>query len=174
MDTLGVVERAHSLAQLVPEAELDLLVAGAYLHDVGYAPALAYTGFHPLDGAVFLRSLSRDRLACLVAHHSGARAEAEARGLARELDEFAEEQSRVADALTYCDLVTVSDGAPTAPAVRLSHVIAPYGSDHPVGRTVIRSRDDDMLTRVRAVDAWSDRHPRPSSRAGPDTADKRQ
>ncbi len=31
------------------------LVAAAYLHDIGYAPELAITGFHPLDGARHLR-----------------------------------------------------------------------------------------------------------------------
>jgi len=31
------------------------LVAAAWLHDIGYAPGLAVTGFHPLDGARFLR-----------------------------------------------------------------------------------------------------------------------
>jgi len=29
----------------------------AYLHDIGYAEPLVDTGFHPLDGAVYLRGL---------------------------------------------------------------------------------------------------------------------
>ena len=33
----------------------DQLVTAAWLHDIGYAPGLAVTGFHPLDGARFLR-----------------------------------------------------------------------------------------------------------------------
>ncbi|MEU1246116.1 hypothetical protein [Micromonospora arida] len=33
-----------------------LLEAPAILHDVGYAPHLAKTGFHPLDGAVYLKA----------------------------------------------------------------------------------------------------------------------
>ncbi|MGH2544703.1 MAG: phosphohydrolase, partial [Ardenticatenaceae bacterium] len=28
----------------------DALVASAWLHDIGYAPDLVMTGFHPLDG----------------------------------------------------------------------------------------------------------------------------
>ena len=48
------------------------LVAAAYLHDVGYAPELALTGFHPLDGGRFLREQGQEDLALLVAHHSGA------------------------------------------------------------------------------------------------------
>jgi HD superfamily phosphodiesterase len=43
-----------------------VLVAACYLHDIGYALALARGGFHPLDGARFLRALGRERLACLV------------------------------------------------------------------------------------------------------------
>ena len=61
----------------------ELLIAAAYLHDIGYAPELEDTGFHPLDGARWLRAQGQERLACLVAHHSGAWFEAEARGLAR-------------------------------------------------------------------------------------------
>jgi hypothetical protein len=34
----------------------DVLVAAAWLHDVGYAPELAVTGFHPLDGAQHLEA----------------------------------------------------------------------------------------------------------------------
>jgi hypothetical protein len=33
----------------------DDLVAAAWLHDIGYAPELAQTGFHPLDGACWAR-----------------------------------------------------------------------------------------------------------------------
>jgi HD domain len=146
--TLGVVERARSFSDVLPVTELDVLVAAAYLHDMGYAPSLARTGLHALDGACFLRSVGRERLACLVAHHSGARAEAEERGLSEALNEFPEERSLVADVLTYCDLATTPDGARTAPAARLSDVVARYGDDHPVGRSAVRSRDE-LLDRVR-------------------------
>jgi HD superfamily phosphodiesterase len=45
----------------------DVLVAAAFLHDVGYAPSLNRLGFHPGDGARFLRGHGQDRLAYLVA-----------------------------------------------------------------------------------------------------------
>jgi hypothetical protein len=96
--TVGVVEQARSCAGVLPESEFDVLVAAAYLHDVGYAPELAGTGFHPLDGARFLRQVGRQRLACLVAYHSGARAEAEERGLLAWLEGFPEEKSLFAGA----------------------------------------------------------------------------
>jgi predicted HD phosphohydrolase len=54
--------------------EDDVLIAAAYLHNIGYAPTRA-DGFHPLDGTVHLRELGVERLAGLVAHHSGAETE---------------------------------------------------------------------------------------------------
>jgi hypothetical protein len=129
-------------------SELDVLLATAYLHDVGYTPELARTGFHPLDGASFLRRLGRERLACLVAHHSGARAEAEERGLLDQHEAFAEERSLVADALTYCDLRTDADGAWIAASARLAEIVARYGDRDPVGRAISRSRGE-LLERVR-------------------------
>jgi hypothetical protein len=66
----------------------ETLVAAAYFHDIGYAPELAKTGFHPLDGARFIRERGHERLARLVAHHSGARIEAQLRGITDYLDEF--------------------------------------------------------------------------------------
>ena len=58
-----VGEQARRIAHVVPPADRDLLVAAAYLHDVGYAPELAKSGFHPLDGARH-RQRRRARLRC--------------------------------------------------------------------------------------------------------------
>jgi hypothetical protein len=46
--------------------------ATAWLHDIGYAPDLALTGLHGLDGARYLRdSQHADAMVCrLVARHS--------------------------------------------------------------------------------------------------------
>jgi hypothetical protein len=52
----GVARAAVSLAKVVND-DADLLSSAAVLHDVGYAPRLASTGFHPLDGARFLRDV---------------------------------------------------------------------------------------------------------------------
>ena len=99
----GVAARAAELAGRLG-LDRDILVAAAWLHDIGYAEPIVETGFHPLDGA---RHLSRSgwsaRIAGLVAHHSGARFVAAARGLAEALAEFPDERSLVADALTYAD-----------------------------------------------------------------------
>ncbi len=134
--TLGVVDRARELARILPPSEHEFLVAAAYLHDIGYAPWFVRTGFHPLDGARYLQALGQERLACLVAFHSGARAEAEERGLARELAAFREENSLVARALTYCDLVTCPDGNRVSLEARLAHVAERYDAGSAVGQAV--------------------------------------
>src|SRR5688500_6357616 len=49
----AVAAKAESLrlaAEGEGEGEADLLVMAAWLHDIGYAPGLVDTGFHPLDG----------------------------------------------------------------------------------------------------------------------------
>jgi putative nucleotidyltransferase with HDIG domain len=60
----GVAARAHSLAPVLG-ADADLLEAAAWLHDIGYAPGLADTGLHALDGARYLRDTQHaDAMLC--------------------------------------------------------------------------------------------------------------
>jgi putative nucleotidyltransferase with HDIG domain len=126
----AVAKVALSIRAVVP-VDSRLLVAAAWLHDVGYAPDLAETGFHPLDGARYLRAVGVDeRLCCLVANHSAALIEAEARGLAGVLrDEFPAEESAVTDALWYCDLTTGPDGQRFPLGQRLAEIRARYGPE---------------------------------------------
>ena len=79
----GVAARARSLATVLG-SDADLLEAAAWLHDIGYTPGLAVMGFHPLDGARYLRDAQHtDVMLCrLVAYHSCAFIEAQERGLA--------------------------------------------------------------------------------------------
>lgn len=84
--TQEVAKRAVEVGQVLGQ-DAGLLLAAGTLHDVGYAPRLAATGFHPLDGARFLRDEygADERLVRLVANHSFALLEAEERGLREEL-----------------------------------------------------------------------------------------
>ena len=79
----GVAAQARSLAPILGD-DADLLEAAAWLHDIGYSLELADTGFHPLDGARYLRDVEHadPRLCRLVANHSCAILEADERGLA--------------------------------------------------------------------------------------------
>jgi hypothetical protein len=120
-------ERARQISKAFHPDDAAYLIAAAYFHDIGYAPALKSTGFHPLDGAYYVRSLGYQRLASLVAHHSESRFEARLRGLEPALDEFPRERSAVADALTYCDQTTGPTGQQFTLKERVAEVLQRYG-----------------------------------------------
>jgi hypothetical protein len=156
--TQGVVARAQALAETVSPADREVLLAAAYVHDIGYGPDVRDTGFHPLDGARWLRLRGQERLARLVAHHSGAAFEAETCGLAAALADFAEEHSAVADVLTYCDLTTDPDGLEVAPLERLAEIESRYGDHSDVARgkqaavpalAALVVRTEDRIVRAR-------------------------
>jgi putative nucleotidyltransferase with HDIG domain len=133
--------------------DADVLVSAAWLHDIGYAPDLMVTGFHPLDGARFLRSIGFDeRIAALVAHHSCALIEADERGLEDELaSEFPREESVTADALLYCDMTTGPAGEPLTVSERLNEIRSRYGPNHVVTRFVDRA-EDEIVAAVRRTE----------------------
>lgn len=125
--TVGVAERAAGLADRLG-LDPDILVAAAWLHDVGYAKPIAHTGFHPLDGAVHLTVEGwPDRIAGLVAHHSGARFVAEIKGFAERLSVFPDERSLMADALTYADQTTSPCGERVDPESRYAEMLLRHG-----------------------------------------------
>jgi len=69
----GVAARARSLAPVLG-ADAELLEAAAWLHDIGYAPDLATTGLHQLDGARYLRDAQHaDSMLCRLVAHTPAR-----------------------------------------------------------------------------------------------------
>src|SRR5664280_353075 len=103
--TQAVAARARSAGAAVEPHDRELLVAAGWLHDIGYADPVAYTGLHPLDGAEYLTRLGfARRLVALVAHHSCARFEAAERGLTEPLETYVRETGPVADALIYADM----------------------------------------------------------------------
>ena len=139
----AVGAQAERLSRL-PDVSGELLVAAAWLHDIGYAPRLASTGFHPLDGARFLRHKGAgDRLASLVAHHSCAVHEARVRGLEEVLlAEFEREDSPTYDALVFCDLTTGPDGEQLTYQARMDEIEQRYGPAHEVTRALDLARAD--------------------------------
>jgi hypothetical protein len=147
----GVVAQAERVAPVLAESERPWLRAAAYLHDVGYAPELVATGFHAIDGALWLRARQRERLARLVAHHSGARFEAGMRGLDAAIAEFERELSPTEDALAYCDLTTSPTGARVSVAERLADVERRYGAGHAV-TAAMRQAAPSLLAAVRRTE----------------------
>jgi hypothetical protein len=136
--TQGVAAQARSLAPILGR-DAGLLTAAAWLHDIGYAPDLIDTGFHPLDGARYLSDTvqASDMLCRLVAHHSCALIEAAERGLADQLSrEFMPARADLTDALIYCDMTTGPDGQHMPVEQRLAEISARYGPEHPVSRAL--------------------------------------
>jgi putative nucleotidyltransferase with HDIG domain len=150
------VRSVASCAERVTEAsgfEREVLVASAWLHDVGYADEVHDTGFHPVDGARHLRRLGvEERIVNLVAHHSCARFEAIERGMEAEfLTEFPRPPAAYEDALCYCDMTNGPAGDRVAAADRLDEIQARYGPGHPVTRFVDAARGE-ILSSVARVE----------------------
>lgn len=148
----AVAKLAGEVAPVL-RVDQDVLVAAAWLHDVGYGPRVVDTGFHSLDGARYLRRVGVDeRVTALVGYHSCALIEAEERGLGDDLaGEFEREKSPTADALTYCDLVTGPGGEPLPVQQRLEEIRSRYGPDHLVTRFIDRA-EGEMLWAVRRTE----------------------
>lgn len=160
--SVGAGRRAADLGRILGE-DASLLVAAATLHDVGYAPRLAATGFHPLDGARFLRDEhgADERLVRLVANHSCALLEAEERGLREALEaEFPLlEEPLLVNALIYCDMTTTPDGESTTAQERVAEIVGRYGGNSIVGR-FIRRASPEIFAAVERVDAALAAQPR--------------
>jgi hypothetical protein len=162
----GVAAQARSLAPILGR-DTDLLTAAAFLHDIGYAPDLIDTGFHPLDGARYLSDTTHasDMLCRLVAHHSCALIEAAERGLATQLSrDFEPARSDLTDALIYCDMTTGPDGQHLPVDQRLADIRARYGPDNPVSRALTRSAPLLTGAVTRVTRKLAECTPRPAAR----------
>lgn len=145
----GVASQARSLAPVLGD-DADLLEAAAWLHDIGYSPDLVTTGFHPLDGARYLRDVHQadPRLCCLVGQHSCAILEAEERGLADDLArEFPPGDLTLGDALAYCDMTTTPNGHVVSVHDRLTEITQRYGPGSIVTR-FIRKASPQLISSV--------------------------
>jgi hypothetical protein len=151
--TQGVVGRAEEIAWLFPEQDRDVLVAAAWLHDIGYSSQLLETGFHPLDGARFLtRQGVPARVCALVAHHSGAVAVAGLVGLSEELAAFEDDRSPLRDALWYSDMTIGPDGRPLSFTERLAELRGRREPGDPVV-LALNYNGDERAAAVRRTEA---------------------
>jgi hypothetical protein len=136
--TEGVAARARSAAAAVPEDQRPVLLAAAWLHDIGYSPRLRRSNFHPLDGAWHLRDQGWSQMtAGLVAQHSGAGLVARVLGLEAAMRPFAAPcytTGPLADALTYADQTTGPDGFPVDVEERLADMLRRHGPESPNAR----------------------------------------
>jgi hypothetical protein len=121
----------------------EVLAAAAWLHDIGYAPGLAATGFHPLDGARYLSGLGApERIVNLVARYSNAILEAELRGLGDQVAAYPDEAGPMRDALWYCDLTTSPDGDSVRAGDRIAEIKERYGRGHIVTQFITEAPPD--------------------------------
>ena len=135
-------------------------------------PALAATGFHPLDGGGYLRDVQgADEVLCrLVANHSCAIIEARQRGLSNDLaNEFQRVDPALEDALTYCDMTTKPDGLPVCVQSRLSEIVKRYGPFEVVTRFITKAKPH----LIASVEEFPGARPRQSPRMYCIAADSR-
>lgn len=143
----AVAAAAHAISHRLA-VDAHVLVSAAWLHDIGYAPSVTVTGFHPLDGARFLRDEGIDRrVVNLVAHHSHAVIEARERGLGNELlDEFPLDASLPHAALCFCDMTTGPQGQRMTVEERLAEIRQRYGPGDVVTRFIERAEPSIVAT----------------------------
>jgi len=157
----AVATRADELTPAVgSDGERQLLMVAAWWHDLGYSSPLRATSCHQIDGARYLTLRGYpERLCALVAHHSAAVFEAEARGLLSELMEWPQEQTAVSDALWMADMTTGPRGELLDYSERLAEILERYDDDSIVGRAMRRAEPaiEDAIerTRQRMQDAYT-------------------
>jgi len=158
----GVAERAAELAPLLPD-RANVLATAAILHDIGYSSRAKVTGFHPLDGARYLRDVGGfdHTVIRLVAHHSFAIIEADLRCVREELlGGFpVPDDALLMDALVFCDMTTTPDGARTTAPSRIREIASRYGSDSIVGQ-FIGLAEPHILAAVRRIEGAKELHRR--------------
>ena len=108
----------------------------AWLHDVGYAPQAVASGFHPLDGARWLRTHEwRPEVCRLVAWRTRAGAEAAIRHLKDELaTEFPPPPELAQAVLTWGDLTSSPTGECCTPDTRIADILHRYPPESAVHR----------------------------------------
>jgi putative nucleotidyltransferase with HDIG domain len=144
----GVARQAARIAAAFPAEEQEILVASAWLHDIGYASAVRSSGMHQLDGARYLARRGVPwRLCALVAHHAGAAAVADLVDLGDALAVFGDEGGPTRDALWYCDMTTSPDGGLVSFDDRMAELRRRRRPEDPV----IRALDVNGAERAAAV-----------------------
>ena len=147
----AVAARAQVLAITVAPSAAETLVAAAWLHDIGYGSWARESGFHPLDGAVYLRGNGWPEVVCaLVAHHSGSRFVARVLGIDDRLCEFEFVEDPRSDALTVADNSAGPNGTIMAVDERLREKLRRHGPDSPNARAN-PERDDYIRAADRRV-----------------------
>jgi hypothetical protein len=140
---LGVTSFAREVGAALDLPKLELV---ALAHDIGYANDLRRTGFHPLDGAIFLAHCGADDDAIhAVLHHTGAREEAKHWPKATTFYEIAPYRPTALDeAITFCDTQTSPVGERVTIEERISEIEGRYGLDSAPSQVMRRMQPEFM------------------------------
>ncbi len=98
----------------------DLAFCAALLHDIGYIPEAAHTGFHPLDGYNFLLQRGYPQLAKLICAHSSSPEEA----LLRNIGPLDESNDIIAKLITFWDVQVKQGGEIVSYTERIRDILA--------------------------------------------------
>ena len=139
--------RGRELAHLRPQA-LATLELAAVLHDIGRAIDPLDVEPHGLVGAQFLDDLGLHDVAPLVAHHSGALLEAEARGM-RHLDRWAPADPELHALLDYADRTVNGRGQMVSLDGRRLELVERFGA-----QSLKVERFDALLPAAVRTEAW--------------------
>ncbi len=102
LHVMEIARRVRQSGKLLgfSEADLDLSECAALLHDIGYWQPIATTGFHPVDGANFLKGQGQEILADLIIGHSCSPEEGRLMGF----DDLQQSESLIGKLITYWDV----------------------------------------------------------------------
>lgn len=153
-DRLAHIQQVIRTAQAI-EARRSFagrLIAAATYHDIGYAPSLATTGFHPVDGAETARKDGFDgEIVDAVLHHSGARGLA-SRSRPDLMHMYGPDcrmtETALSRALTFCD----NRSGPRGESLSLAARIADIRVRH-AGNAAILDTTEAYLPVFEAIDA---------------------
>jgi hypothetical protein len=124
------------------------------MHDVGYNENLAEAGFHPLDGARWLRDQGwSPEICCLVAWHTRSGLEAQLRGLRGLLEaEFPPPPEMAQAAMAWADMTSSPEGESCTFDDRLADIFRRYPAGSLVHEATVCSREV-LAEWVRGVEA---------------------
>lgn len=125
-----VAESSQALVRNGIELSCDSAYRAALLHDIGYAEPLRDSGYHPIDGARYLRRRQEPLLAELIECHSNAPEFA----LLSNLGRITVSLHPIADLITYWDVRVKQGGQVVSYEERLADIRKRHGAESLVWR----------------------------------------